>query len=311
MTVLPHDPTDCLIPPSKHAITGFNCPQEHEPSQPSASLLTAVQTGTPWIMLPLPDNKVGSLEERMANLSTHMQLWPASRSLFCWLEKCQHRLGIHQQGLQIIELGSGIGWLGQNLALNLPFADILLTDRPEVALTLAADIQTNGKEGRTAASRVEPLDWDDFTPSSCQDSANLLPIPAKSTAFDLVLGADLVWNSATAKALPWVIKALLEQGAKQQRPTKAIYGHWCRSPKPVIAFEAECEAACLVLEDQTDLIPDACSNLHAELTTDAEHASGFEASSDDSDETNWMAEIFNEKSFHDEPVFKVWSISLK
>jgi len=84
---------------------------------------------------------------------------------------------------------------------------------------------------------------------------------------------------STAKALPWVFKALLEQGAKQQRPTKAIYGHWCRSPKPVIAFEAECEAACLVLEDQTDLIPDACSNLHAELTTDAEHASGFEASS--------------------------------
>lgn len=268
----------------------------------------------PWVMESRPDSQVGPLQDRLAGLTTHMSVWPASSCLAKWLEVRQVELGFCRPGFRLLELGSGTGWLGRVLAANLPLAGaIVVSERPEAMERLSAHCDEFVRARRTSMLRAESLDWRLFDPALAMDAH--LP---DDGYFDLVIGSDLVWNSETASSLPHIIKALIHDSRRQGGKTMVLYGHWNRSPKFVTVFLEICEAVGLAvgLYESPPTPSAGGTSAPSPLSPECEdrpapgRAKSVQSSSDTESDVDWTAQIFPE-SISDQPIFSVYTFSLR
>ncbi len=87
--------------------------------------------------------------------------WKAAYRLADFLEASAQQLGLDKEGLKVLELGSGTGWLGVTLARNLPAAALVCLTEQEAGLAwLQHNVQLNQARGLWLAHvRVRPCDW--------------------------------------------------------------------------------------------------------------------------------------------------------
>ncbi|GIL86535.1 hypothetical protein Vretimale_11600 [Volvox reticuliferus] len=70
--------------------------------------------------------------EHAALTTTGGMVWDAARRLCSFLEEMGPELGLFRPGLQVLELGAGLGWLGMTLARNLTASKmVVLTEQEE------------------------------------------------------------------------------------------------------------------------------------------------------------------------------------
>ena len=96
------------------------------------------------------------------------------------------------EALLALELGSGVGSLGLSLAGSVAArgARIIVTDRDIGVLALNCDANRDTVEANGGAScSAQQLDWDAPV------------VPKTERPFDLILGADILYNSSTALPL--------------------------------------------------------------------------------------------------------------
>ena len=131
----------------------------------------------------------------MDDTSSHCSrlVWNAAVCLLRFLEQ-EWTLDSPPCGItNVLELGSGTGWLGMTLARNVPSARIVLTEPDLFGCldNLKRNVETNLDAGVVEAARVSctPFDWSDTT------AAVLLE------RWDLVLGSDLIYNRETVRLL--------------------------------------------------------------------------------------------------------------
>lgn len=266
----------------------------------------------PWHWEDFPETKIGTLEERLKGISTHLSLWPGARSLLRWLEARQTSLGLNLPGLRIIELGSGVGWFGLNLSANLEHAaPLVLTDRAEAVQSLKDNCGRFKSHKGTNNFCVEQMDWREWqTP---HDSTPTLPTGGP---FDLILGSDLCWNSETTSSLPWAVKALLEDGKAKNRDTRVLYGHWHRSPKVMPIFMEACAVAGILVAPCVVEPDSGYEDRHAPKSNasslPSESIRQDKLSEDSDDDVDWLAEIFHDPDAKEEaPIFVVYSLALQ
>lgn len=263
---------------------------------------------TCWKCLPLPENEAGPLELRLKGMSTHMSLWPASTSLFCWLVRNHAKFDLMRPGLRVLELGSGTGWLGSCLAANLPDAEtIVMTEHPSAAARLATKSKDWVSAWRAPAVRVATLDWADFLMPGAQYHSHW----PDGGNFDVVLAADCVWTEETAVCFAAAARAALESaGRSHEKPPLLIYGYWLRSPRLQGVFLARCAAAGLVLTT-LDMCYEGCSvEATPILESDDKIARAASASTVDEDEIDWNGCLFEDADSGFLPPFIVYQITL-
>ena len=123
-------------------------------------------------------------------------------------------------GLRAIELGSGCGIVGLQLAQICPKAQVLLTDLPEAMEVLERNVSiaTLAQDSQVSTNT---LNWDDES----------LPEAVAGQTFDLVLVSDCTYNSDSIPSLVRTLASLIERspGAlvvvsmKVRHPSEAIF----------------------------------------------------------------------------------------
>jgi SAM-dependent methyltransferase len=118
-------------------------------------------------------------------------------------------LGDATQPLRVLELGTGVGVLGICIALAFPNAQVVMTDlldaQPLVDENIRLNASQNSKLSQTASFRV--LDWEEQ------------PFPewTETDKFDLIVMADVTYNTATFMALANTLEHLLKTGSRGAR----------------------------------------------------------------------------------------------
>ena len=143
------------------------------------------------------------------------RVWPAAHTLCSYLEMCATALGLHRDGIRILELGAGCGLLGLTLARNLPGAEVWLTEMEYGGALehLQYNVARNNLAQHPLSARVASLDWTEWRwPSKtalpkCSGDREKLA----SSSWDLIIGSDLVYNEAGVKMLPQVIRCLCSE----------------------------------------------------------------------------------------------------
>jgi len=104
--------------------------------------------------------------------------------------------------LNVIELGCGCGTVGISLAHSIPDCDVMLTDLPEVANLVQANIN---RMNPAINSRVgfAPLDWE--AP---------LPNEVSSRSHDLIIVSECTYNTDTLQPLVNTLTALTKRSPK-------------------------------------------------------------------------------------------------
>lgn len=147
--------------------------------------------------------------------TTGGQLWNAAVRLGDFLEAQGVKLGLTRQGVRILELGSGIGWLGMLLACNLQDAKAVVCT--EQAAGGAMDwLNYNIKCNHhlpLARLQTSVCDWRSYDNRFIASGDNSAPDASAASSnkaldaevWDFVLGSDLVYNEEGAQLLPKVL----------------------------------------------------------------------------------------------------------
>lgn len=111
------------------------------------------------------------------------------------------------EGRRVLELGSGLG-LGGLAAAALGAAEVVLTDRPGPVLdALRRNVRSNAAaSARFAAASAEALDWSAGVCSATDADT------CSSGAFDVALGADVLYDAAAPAALLRALRRRLRRG---------------------------------------------------------------------------------------------------
>lgn len=181
------------------------------------------------------------------NAGTHLRLWPAARCFCNWLQT----RGCAELGWKVarwpclegadaphlLELGSGLGWLGLVIAKNLPGARLTLTDLPGEP---TSSLKSNVLRAATAlalpvAPAVHQLDWAEFVDAACAkpEGADAYvgkkPILPGILPCHTVFGTDLCWDKCTTVALASVLSFIARSALTPGGWPRVIYAHWNRS----------------------------------------------------------------------------------
>ena len=148
-------------------------------------------------------------------------------------------------GLRIIELGCGCGVVGVTLSCTLRKSDVILTDLADAESIAWANIRRAGAAPPHSKTdqriRFEQLDW----------AAEELPASVKEAPFDLVVAADVTYNT---DSMPIFI-ATLSKLSDLSNGMPAVIATKTRHPSEAVVFELMEEAGFLVNEKCTILAP--------------------------------------------------------
>ena len=201
-------------------------------------------------------------------------MWPAARRLLEYFEAVADDIGLSRPGAQIVELGAGTGWLSVALAKNLPNAervvatemraggalrwlrrnvraneriDTLATEECDWSTYLGGEPTKSGY-GDDVANDVAPAtdaprpeteksetETETETETARSASASSSPSTLDSTAWDFIVGSDLVYDDSGVALLPRVFRRLLDNAHANARaatdrgeknaPPAAYYAH--------------------------------------------------------------------------------------
>jgi len=101
---------------------------------------------------------------------------------------------------RVIELGSGCGIVGLELAHTYPTSDVLLTDLPEAMAILNHNVQSARFASERGQIATTVLDWD-----------NALPDEVSSKHWDVIIVSDCTYNSDSIPALVKTLISLVER----------------------------------------------------------------------------------------------------
>ena len=140
------------------------------------------------------------------SIKTHHgdRIWPAADLLIRAFEEIYRETGM--KGMKVLELGSGTGYLG--LALAAAGADVTLSDLPGNCPLIVENVRINQAAGNFSRCENNPcvhvLHW--FKLESFAAIA--------STAFDLVLVADCIYDRSVARQLFVAVRHTAELSRK-------------------------------------------------------------------------------------------------
>ena len=161
-------------------------------SDARGTVVEPVPVGRRQLLLERPASAEALLDEdafaRDEFLPYWAELWPSGVAL------ARHLIALDLEGLRVVELGCGLGL--PSLAAALAGADVLATDWSPDALAFAArNAARNGATVRTALLR-----WEE--PSALRHER----------AFDLALGADVLYEARHAAPLLALLRVALRAG---------------------------------------------------------------------------------------------------
>lgn len=193
--------------------------------------------------------------EARPNAGTHLRFWPASTSFCQWLQQtgctelgwniAKHSNFHSADALNLLELGSGLGWLGMVIAKNLPAARLTLTDLPgEATSNLVALVnKAASSNALPTVPQVQPLDWADFAEEACKPAlglhgstphaldANVSSRLRSNFPYHTVFGTDLCWDHPTTLHLSHVLGFFSKSALQRGGWPRVIYAHWNRSTR--------------------------------------------------------------------------------
>ena len=213
-------------------------------------------------------------QETATFATTGGHVWPAARRLVEYFEAVADDIGLSRPGAQIVELGAGTGWLSVALAKNLPNAErvvatemraggalrwlrrnVRANERIDTLATEECDWSTylggeptksgygddvaNDVAPATDAPRPETEKSETETETEIETarsaSASSSPSTLDSTAWDFIVGSDLVYDDSGVAMLPRVFRRLLDNAHANARaatdrgeknaPPAAYYAH--------------------------------------------------------------------------------------
>jgi Lysine methyltransferase len=114
----------------------------------------------------------------------------------------------------ILEVGTGVGVLGLSLAARYPKARVVVTDLEDAEPLVLENIAINAPDFPQLTKNVSfrPLDWE----------ARPFPDWTTTDIFDLIVMADVTYNTATFVALANTLEHLQKHGAKGAKGAKVI-----------------------------------------------------------------------------------------
>lgn len=161
--------------------------------------------------------------------SVGLQTWGSASVMAERVVKSPHLYGLSNRvtqqertSIRILELGAGTGLLSlviQKLLVHLGVsAQIVATDyHPAVLANLERNVAANSDMGAapdeiSASITVTPLNWELFHEANCSDELNL-DAPCDQR-FDVILGADVVYQPQHAQWLAGVARKLLKKPSR-------------------------------------------------------------------------------------------------
>ena len=172
---------------------------------------------------------------------TGLILWPASLALASWIYSNRTLLG----GLSLCELGAGVGLPGLVAAAYALPERVLLTDI--IPLTLN-NLKFNVAMLSSGAApvQVHHVDWHQISHNDVPSDDFMM-----TTIFDVIFGADLVYEPSVLPALCQTIMKLLKTAALQSRNPFAIIASEVRSTETWDEFERQMRISGLQWEDMS------------------------------------------------------------
>ena len=167
-------------------------------------------------------------------------VWDAARRLIDYLEASAHDLGLDAPDVNILELGSGTGWMGMVVAQNVKRAGVVCLTEMEAGGALewlSKNVARNEPAALWPPGRlvVEALDWtefhvDDANVDASADGGGVRCSTSNGVVhalpWDVVVGSDLVYNEDGARMLPRVFRGLIDRArAVGKTAPLVLYAH--------------------------------------------------------------------------------------
>ncbi|OSD04928.1 hypothetical protein PYCCODRAFT_1433261 [Trametes coccinea BRFM310] len=164
-----------------------------------------------------------SVDGNAATVGAHT--WGSACLLAEMVVESPERFGLTEdlmsQGLRVLELGAGTGlvslatakFLSARIDTAQPTPTVIPTDyHPEVLDNLAYNIKENFPDGEAhrVSLSAHPLDWSLFSEGAREASTSAAPFDVR---FDVIFGADIIYEPTHARWIRDTVAALLRQPA--------------------------------------------------------------------------------------------------
>jgi len=172
--------------------------------------------------------------------TTGLRTWPAAYTLAAWLGKYPERV----LGKRVLELGSGVGYLGLVIAaiqLNTPNQEgpdssIWLTDVNNIVLSRCRDnlnLPCNASS-KHRYLRLGQLDW--FSASDPNEISSVRELMAEADP-DVILGADIVYDPSIIQPLISTLRLAISASQSTRRySVSAVLALAVRNPETFRQF---------------------------------------------------------------------------
>ncbi|KAL2040153.1 hypothetical protein N7G274_007056 [Stereocaulon virgatum] len=144
-------------------------------------------------------------------------------------------------GPKVLELGSGCGIVGLEIARLCPTSDVLLTDLPEAMAIMEYNVSEVKVSSTTGKITTAILDWNDA-----------LPAMIRQTQYNLVIVSDCTYNSDNIPALVKTLAAVVNKSPA----ALVVVSMKVRHDSEAIFFELMAEAGFVTVEDYAISLPD-------------------------------------------------------